>query len=103
MLEFMVSTVFPAVTTGGVTVPRYKAGNPGIPAWVLKNWFQLPYEQWNGANVGTLTGRPDQRLMYQLGAKGNANHLVLMDAVGNNFKGNVSRPSHLRHYLLHGS
>ena len=80
--------------TVGVTVPSYVANNPEILAEVLLDWFQLPYENWPaGANVGGLTGRPDQRLMFQLGANGNANHLVLMDAVGNRFRGAVSRSS----------
>lgn len=88
LLEFLVTTVFPAVNTGGVNVPQFQAQNPAIPAVALTDWFQEPYENWP-SNPANLQGRPDQRMMFQLGAKGNANHLVLMDAVGNSFKAKV--------------
>lgn len=94
LLEFIVTQVFPAVTTGGVTVPQYTASSPPVPVVAFTDWFQEPYENWP-INAGNLAGRPDQRLMYQLGAKGNANHLVLMDAVGNSFKAKVRSQKYL--------
>lgn len=80
VLQFVVLRVFPEINSGGVHVPEYRAQNPGIPAWVLTDWFQRPYETWGGS-VNGLTGRPDQHLMWEVGAKKNANHMALMDAV----------------------
>lgn len=91
MISFVFSTVLPAVTTGAVTVPEFNSRYTGVPRTVFLTLFQKPYETWGqGMNVGGLTGRPDVRLMSQLGSKTNTNHLVLMDAVGNSLKGKVS-------------
>ncbi|OBT81184.1 hypothetical protein VE02_10129 [Pseudogymnoascus sp. 03VT05] len=51
VLEFVVSTVLPTVTTGGVTVPGFNSQYPGISRSVFTDWFQTPYENW-GAGLG---------------------------------------------------
>lgn len=56
---------------------------------ILTNFFNRPNQEWEAGAFGVTTS-PSQRLMSALGGIGNTKHLVLMDAVGNQYKTNVS-------------
>lgn len=92
MIEFLASGQLPTINNDYITVPGFNSERDTVPLQVWTQAWTQPYNTWAAQGAIDDTEIPRDLFMAAFGSTANPNHLVLADAVLNNYKASVSIP-----------